>query len=101
MIENNTKSIYDKLGPFNLLFVVARVTPWYALLTLPYGYWVYSRLTKENSTLDGLLSGHSDMYASSKFYRWVRPRYYDMKEILIDPPYNIKESSFKKSSSRS
>ncbi len=77
-------SIYDRIGPKGLLYIVWNSTPAHLRWSLPYGLRVYRELLRESLTLQDLLIVHERKYFWSMPFRGLRPRYSAAKPLLRD-----------------
>ncbi|MEX0920948.1 MAG: hypothetical protein WDZ62_01665 [Candidatus Pacearchaeota archaeon] len=90
-IEENHKSILEKIGHEGLVDVVWNSLPWYKKTAFPFGVYgvnVYKKILAKSENIDEVFMGHSDEYAISQKFRLMRPKFRKVEKILREK-YNI------------
>jgi len=83
-VYRNEETMLEKIGWKRLCAIVWRATPFpLRIVSFPYNVLVYAKFLANSETQEQVCALHVQKYASSLVFRCLRPRYRQMKYLLL------------------
>lgn len=83
-VYRNEETMLEKIGWKRLCAIVWRATPFpLRTVSFPYNVFVYAKFLANSETQEQVCALHVQKYTSSLLFRCLRPRYRQMKYLLL------------------